>query len=398
MHDGQAVVVGGGIGGLAAAVALRRAGWKVTVLERAPSFGEVGAGLTLMSNALRGLEALGLGEAVRAAGVVDAPGGTRSAGGKWISRIDSREMTRLLGIPALGIHRATLHRILAAALPPESLVTGAEVLDVEPWRQPGGGATTGAVLVHYVRQGNRHTVQADLVVGADGINSGLRSRWWPEVPAPVYQGSTAWRAVTDARWEGDLAMSISWGPGAEFGMVPLGDGRVYWYGAVNSPPGQRNADEMAAVRQRFGSWHEPIPALMAATDPNAVLRNDIFHLGTYPATYVKGNVALLGDAAHAMTPNLGQGACQAIEDAVVLGVACAGAKDVESALAWYDAQRRPRSQSVAKAAKMVGRIGQQLHNPIAVALRDTVMRLTPPRAALRSMARYADWTPPTWPG
>jgi 2-polyprenyl-6-methoxyphenol hydroxylase-like FAD-dependent oxidoreductase len=252
--------------------------------------------------------------------------------------------------------------------------------------------------VHYVRQGKQQTVRADLVVGADGINSVLRSRLWPEVPAPVYQGSTAWRAVTSERWEGDLAMSISWGPGAEFGMVPLGDGRVYWYGAVNSPPGQRNADEMAAVKERFGSWHEPIPALMAATDPDSVLRNDIFYLRTSLASYVKGRVALLGDAAHAMTPNLGQGACQAIEDAVVLGVACAGASDVESALAWYDSQRRPRSQSVAKAAKMVGRFGQQMHNPIAVALRDTVMRLTPPRAALRSMARYGDWTPPTWPG
>ncbi|GIH03371.1 FAD-dependent oxidoreductase [Rhizocola hellebori] len=382
------MVVGGGIGGLAAAVALRRAGWTVTVLERAPQFGEVGAGLTLMSNALRGLEALGLGEAVRAAGVVDAPGGTRSVDGKWISRVDSTQMTRMLGIAALGIHRATLHRILAAALPPESLVTDALVTEVEP----------GPARVHYLRRGDRVTAQADLVVGADGINSGVRAQWWPQAPAPVYQGSTAWRAVTRARWEGDLAMSISWGPGAEFGMVPLGDGRVYWYGAVNSPPGQRNADEMAAVRRRFGSWHEPIPALMAATDPDALLRNDIYYLGTELATYVKANVALLGDAAHAMTPNLGQGAGQAIEDAVVLGVACAGAKDVESALAWYDSQRRPRSQSVARAAKMVGRIGQQLHNPVAVALRDTLMRLTPPRAALRSMARYADWTPPTWPG
>jgi 2-polyprenyl-6-methoxyphenol hydroxylase-like FAD-dependent oxidoreductase len=193
-------------------------------------------------------------------------------------------------------------------------------------------------------------------------------------------------------------MSISWGRGAEFGMVPLGDGRVYWYGAVNSLPGQRNADEMAAVQELFGSWHEPIPALMAATDPDALLRNDIYHLGTPLACYVKGNVALLGDAAHAMTPNLGQGACQAIEDAVVLGVACGGAKDVASALAWYDAQRRPRSQAVARAARLVGRIGQQLRNPVAVALRDTIMRLTPHRAALRSMARYGDWHPPTWPG
>ncbi len=380
-----AVVVGGGIGGLAAAVALRRAGWEATVLERAPQFGEVGAGLTLMSNALRALAALGVREQVDAAGSVEVPGGTRSADGRWISRVDAQAMEDLLGTPALGVHRATLHRILVDALPRQWLVTGAEVVDAD------------AESVRYVRQGRQETLRADLIVGADGINSVLRSRLWPQTPAPVYQGSTAWRAVTDEPWRGELAMSITWGPGAEFGIVPLGDRRVYWYGAVNAPPGQRNPDEMAAVKERFSSWHDPIATVMAATDPKAVLRNDIYHLGTKLSSYVKGNVALLGDAAHAMTPNLGQGAGQAIEDALVLGVACARADSVAAALAEYDAQRRPRTQQVARAALMVGRFGQQMSNPVAVRLRDAVMRLAPPRAALRSMARWADWTPPSWP-
>ncbi|MGC9669810.1 FAD-dependent oxidoreductase [Planosporangium sp. 12N6] len=381
MSTRSAIIVGGGIGGLSAALALHRTGWRVTVLERAPELREVGAGLTLMANALRGLDALGLADAVQARGRAEAPGGIRTSTGRWLSRVDGAAMTRLLGTTALGIHRATLHGILHDALPPSALLTGAEVVDVGP--DP---------VVHYLHRGERSTARADLVVGADGLNSVVRSTLWPDAPPPVYSGSTAWRAVT--RWDGPLPTAISWGPGAEFGMVPIGDHDVYWFGAVNAPPGERASDELAEVRSRFGTWHEPIPALLAATPAGAVLRNDIYHLGTPLPTYVKGRVVLLGDAAHAMTPNLGQGACQAIEDAVVLGSACAGDPDLDAALSSYDRQRRPRTQQIARASLRIGRSGQQLRNPLGVALRNAVMRLTPPRAALRSMARYADWHPP----
>jgi len=221
----EAVIVGGGIGGLAAAVALRRIGWQATVLERAPEFGEVGAGLTLLANGMRALGSLGLAEAIRAAGTVDASGGTRTASGRWISHVDGSEMARRLGTTAMGIHRATLHRILRDALPAESLIRATEVVGVNP--------ATGTVS--WRRSGQTGSTTADLVVGADGINSAIREAVWPGAARPVYQGSTAWRAVTADRWTGELVVAISWGPGAEFGMVPLGDGRVYWYGAVNAP-------------------------------------------------------------------------------------------------------------------------------------------------------------------
>ncbi|GAA3723760.1 FAD-dependent monooxygenase [Plantactinospora mayteni] len=387
MVDRTAVVVGAGIGGLCTGLALRRQGWQVTVLERAPAFGAVGAGIALFSNALTGLASLGVDERIRAAGRVEASGGTRTSDGRWLARLDAADLVDQLGTESLGIHRATLHGILRDALPEgTTTVTGAEVVEV---------VAGPPAEVTYVSDSTRTTLRADLVIGADGLRSVVRRRLWPDAPAPVYVGTTAWRGVTDQPWAGEPLVGITWAPGAEFGTVPLGDGRIYWFGAVNAPEGGRAPDELSAVRERFGSWHAPIPALLDATSPETVLRNDLYHLGTPLGSYVTGAVALLGDAAHAMTPNLGQGAAQAIEDAVVLGLSLAGGTDVAAGLARYDTERRPRSQQIARASYLVGRFGQQLRNPLAVGLRNVMVRLTPPRVALRSMARYVDWRPPS---
>ncbi|GIF38865.1 FAD-dependent monooxygenase [Actinoplanes xinjiangensis] len=369
----SAVVVGGGIGGLGAAIGLSRAGWQVTVLERAAEFRPVGAGVVLQANGLRCLDALGVGPAVRRGGIPDRSGGTRRADGRWLARIGADRMEQALGTPAYGIHRAALHRILLDALPGDVQVrTDAEVTDVTAdgeitWTGPDGPMRA----------------RADLVVGADGIRSTVRRRLWPSAAGPVHIGVTAWRGVTPV-WDDDLVVAISWDRGAEFGVVPLADGRVYWFAAVNAAPGSAPPE----IDARFRRWHDPVPALIAAT--GTVLRDDLACLDEPLPTYVNGRVVLLGDAAHAMTPNLGQGANQALEDAVVLA-AVAGRPD---GLALYDRQRRPRSQRVARASRLVGRFGQQLDNPLAVACRNTLIRLVPPGLALRSMARHADWRPP----
>ncbi|WP_328474497.1 FAD-dependent monooxygenase [Actinoplanes sp. NBC_00393] len=368
----SAVVIGGGIGGLGAAIGLSQAGWQVTVLERAPEFRPVGAGVVLQANGLRCLDALGVGAAVRHDGCPDRSGGTRTADGRWLARVEAGRLEETLGTPAYGIHRAALHNILLDALPGDVTVrTGAQVTSVTAdgqvnWQGPDGPAR----------------LDADLVVGADGIRSTVRKQLWPDAADPVHVGVTAWRGIAP-EWPDDLVVAITWDRGAEFGIVPLPDGRVYWYGCVNAAPGTAPAE----LDPRFASWHDPIPALVAATP--TVLRDELMCLDEPLPTYVNGRVVLLGDAAHAMTPNLGQGANQALEDAVVLAAVAAD----PDGLAAYDRQRRPRSQQVAKASRMIGRFGQQLTNPLAVASRNTLIRLTPPRLALRSMARYADWRP-----
>lgn len=370
---GRAVVVGAGIGGLAAAVGLGRRGWDVVVLERAPRIAPVGAGLTLMANGLAALDAIGVGPAVRAAVPPLEAMTFRSRAGRVLTRVPVPA-----GAPSFGVHRATLHRLLADALPDGVLLLGAEVTDVVggdrpevAWRSPDGATTT---------------LTADVLVGADGLRSVVRGAVWPEARATAAVGSTAWRGVTrtptalrgaDALREAE----VSWAPGTEVGLVPLEDGRVYWYVSVTNDrvgPPEPGAEHPVA-RALVDGWYPAVLEAVEGTDPDAVLRTGLRHLSPGPAPWARGAVALLGDAAHSMPPYLGQGANQALEDAAVLAAVLGPDDDVPAALAEYDRRRRPRATRVARAAVRAGRRGQQVRSPAAVALREQALALTPDR-------------------
>ena len=362
----KAIIVGGGIGGLATAVALGQRGWQVEVLERAPAFTEAGAGLSLWPNALRALDRLGLGDIVRSRAVLTGQAGIRDAAGRWLSRSDTAELERRFGPTAL-VHRADLLADLRAAVPGESLRNGITVQAVRPdgtVRHSGGES------------------QADLVVGADGLRSVVRSSVWPDAPAPQYVGYTSWRMITPPVRVGESCES--WGRGERFGYARLPDGRVYCYAAANAPEGG-SGDGLAGLRRRFGGWHDPIPALLEAADPDAVLHHDLYELPPLEA-YASGRVALVGDAAHAMTPDLGQGACQALEDAVVLARIVAGGQGLDA----YDRERRPRTQMIAHRAHRIGAAAQWA-SPVAVGLRNTGLRLLPSSSLARSLAPILDW-------
>ncbi|GAB3565133.1 FAD-dependent monooxygenase [Amycolatopsis endophytica] len=370
-----AVVVGGGIGGLSAAIGLRRAGWRVTVFERAPRVTGIGAGITLWPNALRALEVLGLD--LTPLTVPQSTGRLRDHRGRWLTRVDGAEFERVLGRPILGIARAQLIDLLREEVPAADLHAGVTV--------------TGVTADGRVRWDGGE-LHADLVVAADGIHSGVRADLWPDHPGAVYTGQTAFRALLDN--SGRSGLSGILGPGTEVGMVPLTGDRLYWYLACHAPEGRRHADPLGYLRGRFHDLPDPLPALLDATPPDRLLHHDLFALRTPLPTYLRGRVALLGDAAHAMTPYLGQGGCQAIEDAVVLAAAIAGHERVEDALAHYDRERRPRSQAIARRSDQAGRFGTRLTNPLAVAARNAVFRLAPASLSVRAATAAAHWTPP----
>ena len=387
----SAVVIGGGIGGMTAAAGLSRIGWQVTVLEQADAFREAGAGISLMANARRALDRIGVGDAVRGRSAWMRPGGegVRTPSGRRLMHGPDPDFVAAHDLGAVVLLRRELHRILREAIPGGRIRLGSRAVDVTT--MPGGRAR-----VLYLEGSQPFTARADLVVAADGARSRVRATLWPDAPVPSYSGHSVWRGITAEPFGEPEPGGNTWGSGQQFGRMPLADGRVYWYAVANTPAGLRHPDELAEVRRRFGGWHHPIPALLAVTPPDGVLHHDIYEHTTPLPSYVSGRVALLGDAAHTMTSDIGQGACQAIEDAVVLCAALAELSDVDAALSGYDRQRRPRTQQITAASHRMGELSL-LERRGAVLVRNATARLVRRRVAPRALLGIGGWQPPPLP-
>ena len=371
----RVAVIGAGIGGLTAACGLAADGHEVVVYEGRDEPGAVGAGLTLFGNAFGALDAIGLGDTgrqVSADAIARMRAGQRAPSGDWLV-----SMPPAMAPSLRSLHRAELHRALTDALPAGTLRLG-HTATVASDGQP-------IVTVEGVEE------RFDLVVAADGLRSDARARLGLD-RGLRYAGYTAWRGVTAAGIDVQDEAGETWGRGRIFGIVPLPDQRVYWFATETTPAGQRVEDERAAVRERFGGWHAPIPACIDATPADAVLRHDIHDLARLPATFAKGRTVLLGDAAHGMTPNLGQGAGQAIEDAATLTLLLR-TDDPDTALARYDRLRHKRTTAIWRQSRQMGKIAQA-SPPVAAGLRDMLLRATPPALMGRTRQGIQRWTAP----
>lgn len=372
----RAVVVGAGVAGLAVAGGLQRAGWQTLVLERAADSQPPRAGLSIFGNGFRALDQLGLGPAVRAI-CADAPPYTRSGirkpNGRFLVTFDPATYQNLRAVD-----RTDLHATLLAGLAPGTVQWGHRVVEVTDGtvETDDGDVTTGA----------------DLIIGADGIRSRVRAGL-PQDRPTRRSGYGVWRALTSRPVPVD-AGGETWGAGERFGLVPLRDGRVYWFGVVASARNETGADALQEIRARFGDWHEPIAELIDATDPEAVHYTHSEELEGPLKSYVHHNTVLIGDAAHAMSPNLGQGANQALEDAATLCALLSKHRDLSEALRQYDRVRRPRTQRIARESHSIGIAGQWGH-PLLVWARQTGLTLAPNWIFSRRTTRLQEWETPT---
>jgi 2-polyprenyl-6-methoxyphenol hydroxylase-like FAD-dependent oxidoreductase len=373
----KVIIVGAGIGGLTAAIGLRRAGLDVTVFEKRtdPRVIESGGAMIVQSNALRGLKELDVADEVISRGSVLERFEWRTRAGKRIATWPVGNVAREVKAPVLGIRRMNVQGALMGAIEDGTLELGAEVT--------GFAEGADGVTVQLASGGEE---RGDLLVGADGINSTVRSLKLHPWTKPRYAGYALWFGITPG--EAEPSYCELDGPGTRFISFPVGDGEIYWSAIANSPEGaiaEAGGEEIAGDKQllldRYAGWEHPTEERIQATDMSAIYRREIVDRDPIKK-WGSGRVTLLGDAAHAMTPNLGQGACQAIEDGVVLTRCLAANSDPVAALRAYEAKRIPRTAPIVRRSRTIGELGQWT-NPIACRVRTQIQRLVLPTVGFR---------------
>jgi 2-polyprenyl-6-methoxyphenol hydroxylase-like FAD-dependent oxidoreductase len=368
------LVIGAGIAGLATAVGLQRRGHHVTVIEERADTSQ-GAGISIWPNALAALDEIGLGDAVREAGGRVSAGAMRWHDGSWLRKPSPERMVKALGEPLVVVRRSVLMALLADPLSAGTVETGAAVT--------GLVATASGVRVTL---SDNTTRDADAAVGADGVGS-VVARHLNGTLHRRYAGYTAWRGVATHALDPALS-GETMGAGTEFGHVPLGPDHTYWFATERGPEGRTApGGELAYLRSKYAPWSDPIPAVLAATDPTDVLRNDLYDRDE-ARQWSRGPIVLVGDAAHPMRPHLGQGGCQGLEDAAILAYCLERAPDPTSAFNRFVTERRPRALALARESKLIGQV-VNVRPPFVSAMAMRASRLVPESILTRHLASVA---------
>ncbi|WP_313269142.1 FAD-dependent monooxygenase [Sphingobacterium sp.] len=365
--DSTFIIVGGGIAGLCAAIGLAKLGIEAHLYESASELKGIGAGFGLAANAMQALEHLGLKDEIIPIGHYLASYNILDQKGNMLAEPDTKSISRKYQQDNFAIHRADLHQFLLSKIPNTQIHLGKRAVSLE---------RVGEDIHVYFADGSH--VQGQALFIADGVHSLLRQQLIPG-SSPRYSGYTCWRATIDNSSIKLEKGTETWGAKGRFGMTPLVNNRIYWYACINTEA-QNSVLKNWKTKElldNFSDYHTPIPTILSETKDSELIANDIIDIAPL-RQLAFDNILLLGDAGHATTPNLGQGACQAIEDIAVLMDELRTAASITLAFQRFEKRRLDRVNYICNTSWRIGKIAQW-ENPFLIGMRNFCMKIMPNR-------------------
>lgn len=350
-------IIGGGIGGLTTALALKQKGQEVTIYESAPEIKPVGAGIIMANNAMQVFDKLGVRKNIESAGCIISNVKLTDSQLNTITAADLTKFESKYKVHNVGIHRADLQNILADEIGFQNIQLSKRLLKIEQGND---------VKLSF---DDNTCVTVDVVIGADGIKSTVRNQLFGAGTLRDTK-QKCWRGVSEFDWTSKYnheAFEV-WGKGKRFGFVKISEKKVYWYAVANEKMTNNNSN----IGNLFNDFHPDIMKIISETPKDKIIFSDIKDLAPINQWH-KGKVCLIGDAAHATTPNMGQGACQAVEDAYVLGKLFGQGKSVEEVFTQYEKLRMKKANFVVNTSWKIGKVAHY-QNSAAVWLRNTLVK------------------------
>ncbi|MCW5821541.1 MAG: FAD-dependent monooxygenase [Cyanobacteria bacterium TGS_CYA1] len=373
--------MGAGIGGLAAAISLRKVGYLVDIFEKSPNLQEVGAGIVLYPNAVNALKQMGV--YVQISQIASFPTVARYLNSKGKVLVEMNMNDFEPGSEAITIHRLNLQKVLCDA----ALSLGAQIhFNKECWTLE---QDTDTVTLHF---SDDTKTQTDIVIGADGIHSKIRKNLIND-GEPRYTGSFAWRGVTSSQVSYPSNQSLLiFGRGKQFGATPVGSGRVYWFATMSDEKGHQDRRTKQDVLKFFGDWTDPVNELIDATKDSEILTHNLYDRDPV-LKWGEGRVTILGDAAHPMTPFMGQGGCQSLEDAIALGHCMKVNQNPVEALRQYEKLRQERTSDFVYQSRKSEAMSMTTSR-ISTMLRDAILPMVPSKLIAKQLHTLANYKMP----
>ena len=362
-------IIGAGIGGLTTALTLKQKGLNVTIYESSAEIKPIGAGIIMANNAMQVFKKLGLQDKIEKAGNRISFMKITDSLLKPLSIVDISEYEQKYGVHTIAIQRGELQKILADEIGYEFIRLSKRLSKIEKTK-----------LFKLTFEDNT-TLESKLVIGADGIKSVVRNELF-EKSTLRNANQKCWRGICDIdlpeKYNNEL--NEAWGKGKRFGFVKISDRKVYWYALINANNFYENHTNLSEI---FNEFHADILEILSTTNKDKIILSDILDLNPIDRWQLE-NVCLIGDAAHATTPNLGQGACQAIEDAYILGKLLDEGIAIENTFAQYEKLRRKKALNMVNTSWTIGKLAH-IENSFGIWLRNNIMKLMPKSANKKQM-------------